>query len=263
MADGPDLTPDTTGTHADGPAVEDALWRATTPGGLAVVATGPVGGPALALVDDLEVLAPNVSAAELADPGEGWHVDDVARVVGVGPAGPPPTDGLHARAAAALVGYSMADPGIVRGVWPAGRPLEGRRMVLEGRFGPLRFPMPVVVDSVFSGRHLLDGTAVHVDGWSYTTLEGHLERGRMDWSVWTWQDDGRVEVRIHATSTVGRPDARIVRLGLAVFGRAVQRTFTLRAAHLLTRHAGGTGRPWREARSAAHPGPLDEVLGPS
>lgn len=241
--------------------VEDALWTAVTPAGTPVVGTGRVGDDALALVDGLDDLAPNVTAAELADPGDGWHVDDVARVVGVAPTGPPQAGGLHARAAAALAGYAMADPGIVRGVWPAGRPLEGRRMVLEGRFGPLRFPMPVVVDTVVAGRHEVDGVPVHVDGWSYTTLEGHLERGRMDWSVWTWEDDGRVEVRIHATSTTGRPEARIVRLGLAVFGRSVQRTFTLRAAHLLSRIAGAAGRPGRDARSAAHPGPLDDVLG--
>lgn len=242
---------------------EQHLWTGVSPGGRRVVATRPVGRPSLELLDEIDRLDPNVTREDLAEPGEGWHVDDDAAVLGLAPPGDPEPGGLHDTLAAALARYAMAEPAIVRACWVAGSPLDGRRMVLEGHFGPLRFPMPVFVDSVVSGPVDVAGRRAHVDGWSYTTLEGHLERGRMDWSVWTWQDDGRVEVRIHATSTVGRPDARIVRLGLAVFGRAVQRTFTLRAAHLLTRHAGGTGRPWREARSAAHPGPLDEVLGPS
>ena len=34
------------------------------------------------------------------------------------------------------------------------------------------------------------GDAVRVWGWSYRTLQGHLEMGQMDYALWKWLDDG-------------------------------------------------------------------------
>ena len=71
---------------------------------------------------------------------------------------------------------------------------------------------------------------MRVWGWSYGTLQGHFERGQMDFSVWKWLDDGAVEFRIHAVSRrarrVGNP---LVRLGFRLVGRRQQVRFARRA----------------------------------
>ena len=70
---------------------------------------------------------------------------------------------------------------------------------------------------------------MRVWGWSYGTLEGHVERGQMEFAVWKWLDDGAVEFRIHVVSrraTVGNP---LVRLGFRLVGRRQQVRFARRA----------------------------------
>jgi uncharacterized protein (UPF0548 family) len=69
---------------------------------------------------------------------------------------------------------------------------------------------------------------VRVWGWSYRTLQGHLEMGQMDYEVWKWLDSGEVEFRIHVVSRPARIRNPIVRLGFRIFGRGQQLRFTRR-----------------------------------
>ena len=163
----------------------------------------------------------------------GWHVDRRRTTLAAEPPGPPVPDGPFEVARRAMADYEFADPALVRAVYSRAAPLEGRDMLLEGRFLWLRFPMPVRVGGVVDCREARDGRPVHRFGWYYQTLEGHLERGQMNYDLLKWADTGELEVRIRAYSTPGDIDNPIVRLGFAVFGRWVQLRFHDRAASRL------------------------------
>jgi hypothetical protein len=71
----------------------------------------------------------------------------------------------------------------------------------------------------------LEGNRACVWGWNYRTLEGHVERGQMDWQVWKWLSDGRVEFRVHAVARVAHIRNPIVRLGFALLREHERQAF--------------------------------------
>ncbi len=180
---------------------------------------------------DLAGRALNFDPAEIADadPRAGWRVDDYRQPL---PAEPPgaPVAGATFEIAQRLMGdYAFADPAIVRAVFDPAAELANRNMLLEARFGPLRFLLGCRVGAIADETRAVDGRAVRVWGWSYGTLEGHFERGRMDFAVWKWLDDGAVEFRIHAVSRRARIGNPLVRLGFRLLGRRQQVRFARRA----------------------------------
>jgi uncharacterized protein (UPF0548 family) len=70
----------------------------------------------------------------------------------------------------------------------------------------------VRVGDVYEETREVDGRRVQVWGWNYRTLAGHVEMGQMDWEVWKWLGDGRVEFRVHADSRPAPFPNPIVRL---------------------------------------------------
>jgi uncharacterized protein (UPF0548 family) len=181
---------------------------------------------ARALLADLRTRSVNFDAA---GPGVGWHVDDLRQPLAREPPGPPQPGGAWERARELMRHYQVADPAIVRAFYDDHEPLEGRTMLLELRFWRLRFPVGVRVDAVYDEERAVDGRSARVSGWSYRTLEGHLEMGELAWEVWKWQDSGAVEFRIHAFSRAAPMDSRLVRLGFRLFGRRQQVRFYRRA----------------------------------
>lgn len=67
-------------------------------------------------------------------------------------------------------------------------------MLLELRFAGLRFHVGVRVAKVTDGVRTDDGRQAAVWGWSYRTLEGHLEAGEMAYEVRKWLDTGEGRV---------------------------------------------------------------------
>ena len=125
-------------------------------------------------------------------------------------------------------------------------------MLLELRFHGLRFHCGVRVSRVYDEERTRDGRSARVWGWSYQTLEGHLEMGQMDWEVWKWLDSGEVEFRIHAYSRRAPDRNPVVRFGFWLFGRREQLAFlhsTLERMRRLTEIAleEGPGEPVRQA----------------
>jgi uncharacterized protein (UPF0548 family) len=125
--------------------------------------------------------------------------------------------------------YAFADPAIVRAVYERDSPLEGRDILLGVRFWGLRFSFGVRVGGVVDETRAVDGRDVRVWGWNYATLQGHLEKGQMDYEVWKWLDTGAVEFRIHVVSRSSRIGNPIIRLGFRLFGRREQVRFAKRA----------------------------------
>jgi uncharacterized protein (UPF0548 family) len=177
---------------------------------------------ARALLADLRERDVNFDADR---PREGWHVDELSQPLARERPGPPEPGGAWERAQDLMRHYQVADPAIVRAFYDDSEPLRGRTMLLELRLWRLRFPVGVRVDAVYDEERSVDGRSVRVSGWSYRTLEGHLEMGELSWEVWKWQDSGAVEFRIHAFSRAAPTDSLLVRLGFRLFGRREQLRF--------------------------------------
>jgi hypothetical protein len=111
----------------------------------------------------------------------------------------------------------------VRAVYRRGSDLAGRDMLLEGRFFGLRFYLGVRVTA------LIDETrdTERAWGWSYQTLQGHLEQGRLSYEVIKDLATGRVVFRVSGYSRMAPIQSPVVRWGFRLFGRRTQQRFYL------------------------------------
>lgn len=152
-----------------------------------------------------------------------WHVDSGDIVIGWEPPGPPAPGGAWETGCALVREYEFADPRILRAVYRRGSELAGRDMLLEGRFFGLRFYLGVRVTG------LIDETrdTERVWGWSYQTLQGHLEQGRLNYEVIKDLTSGRVVFRVSGYSRMAPIPSPVVRWGFRLFGRWMQQRFYL------------------------------------
>jgi uncharacterized protein (UPF0548 family) len=175
------------------------------------------------------------------DPGvdatreDGWRVDDLTRALPPEPPGPPAPDGSWEIARRLMTGYQVADPAMVRATYRRGTPLAGRDMLLQVRFAGLRFYVGVRVGDVYEETRTVDGRECRVFGWSYSTLRGHFEQGRLHYEVWKWCDTGAVEFRLHASSRAADDGSWLLRTDFRLVGRANQLNFYNRAARRIAR----------------------------
>jgi len=205
-----------------------------------LVTTAPLPRSALAAYERLGALEVNFAPMRweqaAADPA--WRADRRRVELPAEPPGPPATAGPYAVARELLWTYQVADPSLVRAVYDAAVPLEGRDMLLVGRFAGLRFPMGVRVGGVVDGEDPDGDERVHRFAWHYRTLAGHLERGQMDYEVVKDTASGRVEFRLAAYSQRGRIENPVERAGFALFGRLTQLRFYARALERMQRLTG-------------------------
>jgi Domain of unknown function (DUF1990) len=103
-------------------------------------------------------------------------------------------------------------------------------MLLEIRYLTLRVRVGVRIGVVFDEIREIADRKAHIWGWAYRTLEGHLERGQMDYQVWKWLDTGEVEYRIHAVAQVANTRNPVLDLGFRLVGRPQQVRFARRCA---------------------------------
>jgi len=157
-----------------------------------------------------------------ADP---WHVDDYCTELPPEQSGPPVEGGTFETARRLMRDYEFADPRVVQAFYEAEAPLERRNMLLEIRYAGMRFLVGVRIELVFDETREIDRRPARVWGWAYRTLEGHFERGQMDYRVWKWLDTGRVEFRIHAVSEIAEIANPFVRVGFRLLGRREQVKF--------------------------------------
>jgi uncharacterized protein (UPF0548 family) len=158
----------------------------------------------------------NFDLASLADASarNGWTITDLCEPLPAEPPGMPIDEGSWQIARRLMRGYEFADPSIVRAYYDPAVPLERRNMLLKLQaFGIAHLFVGVRVGEVYEQMRELGGRSARIWGWNYRTLERHVEMGQMDWEVWKWLDDGRVEFRIHAISRVARIPNPTVWLG--------------------------------------------------
>lgn len=168
-----------------------------------------------------------------------WNFDLHRHRLGVEAPGPPVHGGLWHRACCLVRDYEFTPPEILRAGYLRHTPVLGRDLLLEGRFLILRFLMGVriteLVDRVVDGRQ--------VWGWSYETLQGHLERGRVDYEVVKDLGSGAVDFVARSYSQLNPQVGPILRLGWALFGRRTQLRFYRRVGERLEAlaHSGPIG----------------------
>jgi uncharacterized protein (UPF0548 family) len=182
---------------------------------------------------------------------DAWHVDSYRHSLPPESPGEPVRDGPFETAKLLLCDYEFADPTRVRAYYRADAPLEQRDMLLEIRYFILRVRVGVRIGPVFDEVREIAGRRARVWGWAYRTLEGHLERGQMDYQIWKWLDTGEVEYRIDAVSQVAEIRNPILNLGFRLVGRREQLQFARRCAERMERLVNS-----RLSGARAHPRPI-------
>jgi len=165
----------------------------------------------------------------------GWCRDDVRAALPPEPPGEPLERGSWDTARRIARNYDFAEPSIVEGIFDRDEPLENRTMLLVLHFCFLRIHVGVRVGDVYDTSRRLDGRVGRVFGWSYRTLEGHVERGEMNWQVWKFPDSGEVMFRIFSFSQAAGGGNLLLRAGFRVFGRREQLRFLNMTAERMAR----------------------------
>jgi uncharacterized protein (UPF0548 family) len=163
---------------------------------------------------------------EDASPSSGWTITELCQSLPAEPPGMPVEEGSWQIARRLMSGYEFADPSIVRAYYDPAVPLAQRDMLLKLQaFGVAYIFVGVRVGEVFERTREIGGRRARIWGWNYRTLDGHPEMGQMDWEVWKWLDDGRVEFRVHAVSRAAPIPNPIVRLGFHLLRGRERQTF--------------------------------------
>lgn len=213
---------------------ETARLGATEKAASKVVAVAPTATAAAQLLAryrsrllTYQVAPVNFDAKRLADysAATGWNVDDYETTLPPESPGPPQAPGSFAAAQTVLRRYSFPPPGLLAGIFDPAQPLENRLMLLRGRFLGFSFWFGVRVGGVWDEVRESDQGPEQVWGYFYRTLQGHFERGQIDFTLHKNLGTGRVLFRIHAVSQTGRIRNPFYWLGFKLFGRQLQRRF--------------------------------------
>jgi uncharacterized protein (UPF0548 family) len=213
------------------------------------------------------------AALDVDHPPPDWTVDRRCHPLPPESPGDAEPEGSWEIATRLIRGYEFADPSLVRAYYDPDRPLEGRDMLLELRaLNIARVHVGVRVVKVYDEIRSEGDRRARVFGWTYRTLEGHVERGQMDWQVWKWLDSGEVQFRVHAVSRTASIRNPFVRVGFWLLRDHERQLFldsTDRRMAQLTRIAlerEGRGErlraasPQLTARRLAHDDPAHEQL---
>jgi hypothetical protein len=156
----------------------------------------------------------------------GWRIDDYATDLPAEAPGPPAAYGSFAAAQEVLRRYSFPPPDLITGIFAPDGPLEKRIMLLRARFLGFSFWFGVRVSGVTDeARRDTPADPERVWGYGYRTLEGHFERGQIDFTIHKNLNTGTVQFRVHAMSQTGSIRNPFYWLGFRLFGRMLQRKF--------------------------------------
>jgi uncharacterized protein (UPF0548 family) len=159
----------------------------------------------------------------------GWRRDHYATALLPEAPGPPAPAGSFAAAQQVLWHYTFPPPDLLRGYFDPAQPLAERVMLLRARFLGFIFRFGVrIVDVVDETRPAAGdtlGAAEQVWGYGYRTLEGHFERGQINFAVHKNLATGAVEFRIESVSQTGHIRNPFYWLGFRLFGRMLQVRF--------------------------------------
>ncbi len=154
----------------------------------------------------------------------GWHLDAYEADLPSEPAGEPLERGAFNAARDVLREYRFPPPDLITGIFVPDTPLEQRVMLLKARFLIFTFYFGVRVNAVID--ELRPQTQERVWGYRYATLEGHFERGQIEFLIVKHLPTGGVQFRISAFSKTGVIRNPFYKIGFALFGRRLQMRFS-------------------------------------
>lgn len=153
--------------------------------------------------------------------GSAWHFDHHRFVLGTDPPGRPREDSVWWHAYREVAAYAFTPADLLRAHYRREDPLLGKDLLLVGRFALARFVMGVrITETGFDE----DGVR-YSWGWSYETLQGHIERGRVDYRVVKHLESGVVTLEVNSYNQVNPRAHPFIRLGWFFFGRRAQHRF--------------------------------------
>lgn len=156
----------------------------------------------------------------------GWRLDQYATDLPAEAPGPPAAHGSFAAAQDVLRRYAFPPPDLITGYFDPSQPLDKRIMVLRAHFLVFNFYFGVqVVDVIDEAAHAGANGPERVWGYGYRTLEGHFEKGQINFSIHKNLATGAVQFRIKAMSQPGHIRNPFYWLGFKLFGRMLQRRF--------------------------------------
>lgn len=188
----------------------------------------------------------------------GWNIDRHEAELPSEPPGPPVPDGAWGVACELVRTYAFPDPSLITGIFSPEEPIAGRPMLLRARFLGFTFWFGVrLTEEVDATRETEDGS-VRVWGYGYYTLEGHFERGKIQFEVRKNMKTGQVTFHIEAVSKPDRISNPFYRIGFKLFGRRLQLRFARTALDRMQRLTAET----LAARQTRQPDPVPETRPP-
>jgi hypothetical protein len=190
----------------------------------------------------------------------GWHLDHYEADLPAEAPGEPEESGSFRAAQTVLREYKFPPPDLITGIFVPDTPLEQRVMLLKARFLLFTFYFGVKVSGVVDERRGEGAAQERVWGYRYATLEGHFERGQIEFLIVKTLATGHVKFKISAFSKTGTIKNIFYRIGFALFGRRLQIRFSrdslkrmqhLVAESLHTGRVGGSTPPVQPASSEA------------
>lgn len=171
----------------------------------------------------------------------GWRIDDYETELPAEAPGAPAAAGSFAAAQDVLRHYAFPPPDLITGIFVPDSPLENRIMVLRAQFLFFKFYFGVRVSAVTDeAARATPGGAERVWGYGYRTLEGHFERGQIDFTIHKNLTTGAVHFRIHAVSQSGQIRNPFYWIGFRLFGRMLQRKFARESLRRMREMVGAT-----------------------
>jgi uncharacterized protein (UPF0548 family) len=155
----------------------------------------------------------------------GWNLDQYEADLPSEAAGEPVADGSFEAARTVLREYRFPPPDLITGIFVPDTPLERRVMLLRARFLGFTFYFGVKINGVTDEVRVTKSGKERIWGYRYATLEGHFERGQIEFLIAKNIQTGEVEFRIAAFSKTGVIRNPFYRIGFLLFGRRLQRRF--------------------------------------
>jgi Domain of unknown function (DUF1990) len=152
---------------------------------------------------------------------QGWNIDQYEADLPPEKPGEPLHNGSFSAAVTVLREYRFPPPDLITGIFVPDTPLEQRVMLLRARFLGFTFEFGVKINGV------IDDTQGDERRWGYryATLEGHFERGQIEFLIIKNLKTGAMKFKISAFSQTGTIQNPFYRLGFWLFGRRLQRRF--------------------------------------
>ncbi|GAB5534447.1 MAG: DUF1990 domain-containing protein [Rubricoccaceae bacterium] len=188
----------------------------------------------------------------------GWNIDRHEVALPPEPPGPPTADGSWAIACDLVRSYAFPDPSLITGIFSPEAPIEGRPMLLRARFLGFTFWFGVRLTEEIDTTRDTDEGPMRVWGYGYYTLEGHFERGQIQFEVRKHTTSGDVSFHMEAVSQPDRIANPFYRIGFKLFGRRLQLRFARTALERMQRLTEDT----LAAQKAHQPAPDPETREP-